>query len=307
MNHRIRVLAAIGVLFAAGVLFAQDVPFVMKVDSNSISVEVSVTDSAKKPVSNLTRDAFSIYEDGKRQVLTGFNSVETPYSVLLLFDRSISTESQWPLLQAALDRFVDALRQQDSVSIATFTDSTKLRLDWWGLSRGRPADVLSDVKIGDVTDFYGAVTWGMNRLKKVNTRKGIVVLTDGHDSTRIMHFYPPDVDGDFQKLLRNVRAAGIPYYFVALNTDLNSKTGSDLGRVRMEQLAEASGGGIVYPQSADDIAPFFGDIAHNLGTQYSVAYQQPKASRDGKPHLIEVRLADPSLTVRQSRDKYVSN
>ena len=300
-------LATIGVLFVAGLLFAQDVPFVLKLDSNSILIDVSVTDSAKKAVTNLPREAFSIYEDGKLQELTGFYSVDTPYSVLLLFDRSTSTDNQWPLLQTALGRFFDALRPQDSISIATFTGSTTLRLDWWNLSKGRPADVLSDVKIGKVTDFYGAINWSENRFKKISTRKGVVVLTDGLDSTGIMRLYPPEVDEDFQKLLRNVRSGGIPYYFVALNTDFNSDTGPATGRARMEQLAEASGGGIVFPQSADDIVPFFGDIAHSLGTQYGLSYQQPQSSRDGKPHTIEIRLRDSSLTIHQSRDHYVSN
>lgn len=307
MANKNGVAAILAFMLGVRVLFAQDVPFIMKLDSNSISVEVSVTDSAKKPVTNLTRDAFSIYEDGKLQETTGFYSVETPYSVLLLFDRSSSTENQWPLLQTALNRFVDALRPQDSVSIATFTDNTALRLDWWSLSKGKPADVLSAVKIGNVTNFYGAISWSENRMKKVSTRKGVVVLTDGIDSTGIMRRYNPEVDEDFQKLLREVRSGRTPYYFVALNTDLNSNNGSALGRVRMEQLAEASGGGILYPQSVEDIVPFFGDIAHNLGTQYGLAYQQPRSSRDGKPHLIEVRLRDRSLTIRQSRDRYVSN
>jgi VWFA-related protein len=306
VNRKIRILTVFFVALVAGVLAAQDAPFVLKVDSNAISVEVSVTDASNKPVLNLTRDAFSIYEDGELQPLTGFSSVEAPYSVLLLFDRSVSTENQWPLLQTALVQFVDALRKQDSVAIATFTDSTSLRLDWWSLSKGRPADVLSAVKIGDTTNFYGAIDWAANRLKKVNARKGVVVLSDGNDSTRIMHFYDPKLDSDFQKLVRDVWTARIPYYFVALNTDVNSKFDSPFGRIRMEQLAEASGGGIVFPKTADDIAPFFGDIARNLGTQYSLAYQQPKSSRDGKTHTIEVRLKDPSLTPRQTRNRYVS-
>src|SRR5262249_49386698 len=158
---------------------------------------------------------------------------DTPYNVLLLFDRSTSTEDQWPLLQMALDLFFDKLRNRGTVSIATFTDSTTLRLDWWNLSKGRPADVLSAVKSGKVTDFYGAIRWSENRLKKINSRKGVVVLTDGLDSTGIMRYYPPEVDGDFQKLLRDVRSNKVPFYFVALNTDRNSDKGSALGRVRM--------------------------------------------------------------------------
>jgi len=64
VNPGIRVLAIVGVFFAAAMLCAQDAPFVMKLDSNSILVDVTVTDSAKKPVTNLPRDAFRIYEDG---------------------------------------------------------------------------------------------------------------------------------------------------------------------------------------------------------------------------------------------------
>jgi len=289
VNPGIRVLAIVGVFFAAAMLCAQDAPFVMKLDSNSILVDVTVTDSAKKPVTNLPRDAFRIYEDGKLQELTGFYSVETPYSVLLLFDRSTSTENQWPLLQTALERFFDALRPQDSVSIATFTGSTTLRLDWWNLSKGRPADVLSAVKIGKVTDFYGAINWSANRLKKLNTRKGVVVLTDGLDSTGIMRLYPPEVDDDFQKLLRNVRSGGIPYYFVALNTDLNSDSGSATGRARMEQLAEASGGvlrvvrhvsgsGVIENRSKRRMA-----IANANDRESSLRMTQARASGSGVP------------------------
>src|SRR4026209_39116 len=109
MKRTARGPAIIGILFGAGLLSAQDVPTVIKVESNSISVEVSVTDAAGKPVTNLTQDDFSIFEDGKMQALTGFYSVEAPCSALLLFDRTSSTESQWPLLQAALNQFMDAL------------------------------------------------------------------------------------------------------------------------------------------------------------------------------------------------------
>jgi hypothetical protein len=63
----------------------------------------------------------------------------------------------------------------------------------------------------------------------------------------------------------------------------------------------------VVPQTADDIAPFFGEIARNLGTQYALAYQQAASSRDGKSHKIEVRLRDPSLSAHPSRDHYLSN
>jgi len=298
-----------GILFGAIFLFAQDRPLSINVNSNNIAVEVSVTDSANRFVMNLTKDDFSIYEDGKLQEIQGFYPVETSCSILLLFDRSSSTKNQWPLLQTALDHFVDALRPQDRVSIATFAEKTTLRLDWWNLSKGRPADVLSAAKIENYTEFYSAINWALNRVRRVNTRKGVVVLTDGIDSTKPIHSYNPQLDEDFQKLLRSVRSSRVPLYFVALNTDLNpdGREFNSAGRLRMEQLKDASGGGILFPKNAADISPFFGQIARDVGSQYGLAYQQPVSSRDGKAHTIEVIPRDRKLTVRQSRTQYIVN
>src|SRR5205823_14674011 len=108
-------------LLGAAVVGAQDLP-VLHVESNNIVVDVSVTDSANRPVLSLSKDDFSIYEDGRLQELRGFYSADTPCNILLLFDRSSSTKEQWPLLQSSLDRFVDAMRMQDRIAVATFTD-----------------------------------------------------------------------------------------------------------------------------------------------------------------------------------------
>src|SRR5207249_2328575 len=99
-----------------------------------------------------------------------------------------------------------------------------------------------------------------------------------------------------------VRGQGVPVYFVAVNTDLNfepNTSGADEYRnlqiifpksnlpddflkevrVRMEELAETSGGRTFYPKTFQDIVPMYAQIGRELGTAYSLAY----ISSDTKP------------------------
>src|SRR5262245_56613207 len=98
---------------------AQD-PFTVRVDVSLVTLEAVVTDSAGHPVTTLAREDFEIYEDGVRRDIQSFASVESPYSVLMLFDCSGSTQPNWPFLVESMNRFTSKLRPQDSIAVAQF-------------------------------------------------------------------------------------------------------------------------------------------------------------------------------------------
>jgi len=60
-------------------------------------------------------------------------------------------------------------------------------------------------------------------------------------------------------------------------------------RLRMERLAEATGGSVVYPRSLNEVVTFFERLSKELGFAYSLGYQPKAALDDGKFHKIEVR------------------
>jgi VWFA-related protein len=93
---------------AAGVVLAQEAR--ISVDVSLVTLGVEVVDSNDRPVTTLKGDDFEIYEDGVRQQLRSFDSIETPYNILLLFDCSSSTEHDWPFLVEAMHRFTRTLR-----------------------------------------------------------------------------------------------------------------------------------------------------------------------------------------------------
>jgi VWFA-related protein len=137
----------------------------------------------------------------------------------------------------------------------------------------------------------------------------------------------PKDDRPYQKTLKEARNQRIPIYFVAFNTDKNFEPNQIGGdefrslrvifpksnvadryltgvRARMEELAGASGGRVVYPERLEDIVSVYRQIGSDLGASYTLGYVSSKAAPDGTYRRIEVRTRDESLQLAQSRDGY---
>jgi len=192
-------------------------------------------------------------------------------------------------------------------------------------------DVPTSNPVCDDTDFYRAMSWAAGKIRGVDGRKGVIVFSDGvHEhipqkrvsvgGLSLARFIDPADDEMFQESLRNVRESEAIFYFVAVNTDFNPASVSDLlhpstsytatavfnlqqVRLRMEMLARDSGGRIVYPRGVADYAALFEHIGAELGSSYSLGYAPPDPS-DTLRHRIEVRVKDKGLKVSQSRDTY---
>jgi hypothetical protein len=115
--------------------------------------------------------------------------------------------------------------------------------------------------------------------------------------------------------------SGVVFYFIAVNTDL-APSNVDAGdlfpgtqytplalfnlqqiRSRMEQIALATGGRIVFSQNYSDTGSLFEDIVRQLGTSYGMSFT-PASEVDGKFHRIEVRVHGRGTQVHQSREGY---
>src|ERR1051326_3874895 len=58
----------------------------IKLDTSLVLIPVSVLDRDGKYIPNLTKDDFEIFEDGIKQEIDHFSSVEAPFNVVLLLD-----------------------------------------------------------------------------------------------------------------------------------------------------------------------------------------------------------------------------
>jgi Ca-activated chloride channel family protein len=300
-------------------------PHVLRVDVSLVTLDAEVTDATGRPVNTLTKDDFQVYENGVLQDLRSFDSVDTPYNILLLFDCSTSTQPHWPFLLEAMNRFGKTLRPQDRIQIAQFGGGFRILRKWFART-----DAAIDVKVepGDGvcagTDVYGAMEETIAQLKDVKGRKGSIVLTDGvhngipfaegNAAALLRNRYTDSInDKNFQKLLKSVVGSGVGFYFVAVDTDLNPHEFNPDGiynkqqvRSRIEVLASASGGKVVYPKKPDEVVKLYEQLAHDLGTSYSLGYAPSMPAKDGTLRKIEVRVRDRALRVKQSRDSYTA-
>ena len=287
----------------------QDQPPTIRVDVQMVTVDVEVFDGAGRPVTDLRSSDFLVVEDGNLQEIRSFSSAEQPYNLVFLFDCSQSTETHRPLINSALAQFSKYKRPADRVLIAAFGSVVQTVKDWTAPDVDSISFDLGAPRRGSTrpcsgTRLYNTLEWAARELRQVQTRKGIVILTDGVDSA------PANVEEQgFQQALRTFGSSGIPIYFVAVGTDLNPTIGVAANppevRVRMERLAEASGGRAAFPKVPEDLVSIYERIGRELRTSYSLGYYPSNLAHDGRLRRIEVRLRSGGLQLRQSRESYV--
>ena len=86
-------------LIFSGLVVAQTKPEdqEIRVDTDLIEVPFVITDKTGKPILNLKKDNFRVYEDGTLQTLTDFSATNAPFEVALVLDTSGSTLAELPL------------------------------------------------------------------------------------------------------------------------------------------------------------------------------------------------------------------
>ncbi|HWF88555.1 MAG TPA: VWA domain-containing protein, partial [Pyrinomonadaceae bacterium] len=99
---------------------------VIKVDTTLVTIPVSVMDRDGRYVPNLQKEDFRIWEDGVEQEVAFFQSVDKPFSVVLMLDTSPSTQFRLEDIQDAAISFVNKLRSDDRVMVVSFNDNIKV-------------------------------------------------------------------------------------------------------------------------------------------------------------------------------------
>jgi len=292
----------------------------VKLNTTLVQVPVVVSERGGRYVSDLNRDEFAIYEDGVKQNLELFGSVEEPFSAALLLDSSGSTEAALDQIKSAALAFISNLRPQDRVMVVSFNDSVEVLSDLTNDTR-KLTDAVRSIKAGEFTQVYEAVyTAVWEKMHDVSGRKAVIVFTDGIDtaSSEISEedtldaviesediiVYPiryatrEDVE---QKMERRLR--------VSTHSDGVDQDKLDQGRRELDrayrsadeylqELAEMSGGVLERADRLGDLKSALGKIAEELRHQYLLGYYPANRQKDDRSRKISVRVTRPGLLVR---------
>ncbi len=156
---------------------------VIRVETNLVTIPVSVSDREGFYVANLRDNNFKIFEDGVEQKIEYFGTTDKPFTVVLLIDVSPSTSYKIEEIQAAAWAFVQQLLPHDRVMVVEFDSSIDVLVEPTG-DREKIRKAIYKTGFGNGTALYEAVEDTLNKyLRKIEGRKAVVLFTDGVDTT----------------------------------------------------------------------------------------------------------------------------
>ena len=100
-------------------------PSALRIETTLVVVPVMAMDKNGKYLPGLAATDFEVYEDGVKQEISDFGSIEAPIQVALILDVSGSTRFKLEDIQEAALTFVEQLRPQDRVMVVSFDQEVR--------------------------------------------------------------------------------------------------------------------------------------------------------------------------------------
>ena len=262
-----------------------------------VSMNVTVTDSTNKYITDLTEKDFEIFEDGVKQDLTLFNRTNLPVALSLLIDTSSSMEDRMATAQDAAIGFVRKLRPTDLGEVIGF-DSRAEVLQKFTSSTTELEQAIRKTVAGGSTSLNNAIYISLKGLKKIPIkqedeirRQAIILLSDGEDTSSLV---------TFEDVLDLARRSETAIYAIGLMED--SAGGQSKGfreaTYALRQLTNDTGGRAFFPADIKSLASVYGQIYDELSSQYTIGYTSKNPRRDGAWRRLVVRINRPNVQAR---------
>ena len=302
----------------------QDSDEVVKFDTNLTNIFFTAADKNKRFISDLKAEDIRVLEDGQPQEIFTFQTnIDLPLSLAILIDTSASEERTLPDEKAAARAFLENMMRpsKDEAAIVSFTGETTLEQGFTGnverlrhaidrvefvppsgyigggvVVNGTPPISGTNQTLAGSTAIWDAV-WATSEelisASAENTRRAIILLTDGDDTSSRMKIH--DAIERAQKADALIYAIGIGDRYT-FNVDEGS----------LRKIAEQTGGRAYFPRHERDLRDAFDQIQRDLREQYLVAYSPSNKARDGSYRRIEIQLVNPALKQQNLKLNYRS-
>lgn len=283
----------------------------LKLDTNVVTVPVTVRDGAGRPVTGLARDDFRVAENGAAQDLALFNPVEDKFDIALILDASPSMRNRLDEVKRAAFAFVEKLRPQDRVMVISFDYRVCVEAEFTA-DREQIRRAINAVKIGTGSRVHDALDLTLTeRLNKLDGRKAAVLFTDGVGGGQFA--------GE-KTVMERVAAANTPVYVVLYDThdeaarDLKArapntpsydfqflKESYEKAAGFLTDVARASGASLHRAEASAGLEMSFARIAEDLRNQYWLSYYPKDESRNVFNRVIQVAVNRPGFTVHSAK------
>jgi len=273
---------------------------IVRINAELVQLHVRVIDRNNRPIDNVPRNDFHVFEDGVPQTIETFTREEVPISYGLAVDTSGSLRSQ---LQSVIDAgktIINSNKPGDETFLVRFISSDKIEtiqdftsnkellmdgLDSFYVEGGQTAVIDAVYLSAEHVSEYKKGDEGDRR------RRALIVITDGEDRNS---FYKQE------QLFARLREEDVQIYVIGFVNELDK----DAGLIRksprekavalINKLASETGGRAFFPESVAELPQIANDIIRDLRTQYVISYNPTNKAQDGSYRTIKVSVDQAS-------------
>ena len=310
--QRVAIVVLLAGLVVSGLVWAQDgknAPEVRLGDliepGSTIRIEVSrvpllftVTDKKNRFITDLERDDFQVFDNGKKQAIREFvRESDLPLRIGIILDTSNSVRTRFRFEQEAAIEFVRSvlLEEKDKAFLVTFDTRAELLVDFTN-SVERLAEGIRSARAGGGTALYDAIYYACrDKLPEdwppEQFRRALVILGDGQDNQSTV---------TREMALEMAHKAEAVIYAISTNQTREHIAGDKV----LRRFARETGGVDFHPLQARDLEQSFADIANELRHQYFILYSPTEFVADGSFHKVRVKARVKKALVRARRGYY---
>jgi len=300
---------------------AGDVPPPISVNVNLVNILASVHDKHGALVDNLTKNDFTVLEDGKPQTIKYFErETNLPLTIGLLVDVSASQRNLLDIeKEAAREFFYQVLRKKDEAFLISFGEDSELLQDYTnsprllqaGLSQLQINSGASGIGPGPVptmdqprgTVLYDAVYLAAHeKLRSEVGRKVLVLITDGIDQGSRL---------SINEAIEAAQKADAVIYSIDYS-DPSAYGGGGIFSIggvsdsALQKMSGETGGRVFKVTRRHTLHDVFQQLQDEMRSQYSIAYTSTNPEEDGSYRKLTVRVADKNLKVEVRKGYYAS-
>jgi len=254
---------------SSGPLKKEGEGYLLHTDVEEVVLNATVLDGTNL-VQNLTKDNFTVYEDGVKQTLIAFQHTDLPVSMGLVVDNSGSMYRKRPSVNKSALDLVEASNPQDEAFVVNFSDEAFIDCEFTS-NIGKLRDGLSHIDSRGGTALYDAVVASADKLvaDAKRPKQVLVLITDGEDNASSQNLE--------QTIERVQQLSGPVIYSIGLFFgDEMSRAEVRNARRALTLLSSETGGMAFFPKSIDQVDQIAAEVARDIRSQYTLGYHSTK-------------------------------
>jgi len=271
--------------------------FVFKKEVQEVVLHATVVDKKQHMIMDLGREAFTVFEDGKPQVITSFRREDIPVAMGIVIDNSGSMREKRDKVNKAALNLVRSSNPDDQVFVVNFNDEYYLDQDFTN-SIPKLKNALEKVEARGGTALYDAVVASADELKLSKLQKKVLfVVTDGEDNAS---------RETLEEAVKRLQEENGPtVYAIGILGGEREKR----ARRALETISDSTGGLAFFPKTLDQVDEISRTVAHDIRSQYTIGYKPttPKSIGGYRTIHVDARAKGYSKLTVRTRSGYYAN